>query len=60
MTEGQLQLRCACGWETTGSADEVVVATQEHARRIHNMTSTREEVLARTVPVDVPADRGAR
>ncbi len=60
MTQGLLQLRCACGWETTGRADDVVVETQEHARRIHNMTSTRDEVLARTVPVEWPADRTDR
>jgi hypothetical protein len=38
--------RCACGWEVTGPEDLVVDATIEHARRIHNMTATREQVLA--------------
>ncbi len=37
--------RCACGWEISGSADEVVDATIDHGRRIHNMEATREEVL---------------
>jgi predicted small metal-binding protein len=37
--------RCACGWEITGSEDEVVDATIEHGRRIHNMEATREQVL---------------
>jgi predicted small metal-binding protein len=37
---------CACGWEVTGSEDEVVDATIDHGRRIHNMEATREEVLA--------------
>ena len=38
--------RCACGWEVTGSADEVVDATIDHGRRIHNMEATRDQVLA--------------
>jgi len=37
--------RCACGWEITGSEDEVVDATIDHGRRIHNMEATREQVL---------------
>jgi predicted small metal-binding protein len=49
--------RCACGWETSGSADEVVDATVEHGRRIHNMEATREEVLA--VLHAAPAEDGA-
>jgi predicted small metal-binding protein len=38
--------RCACGWEVTGSEDEVVDATIEHGRRIHNMEATRDQVVA--------------
>ncbi len=49
MTEEPLRLRCACGWETTGSEDELVEATQEHGRRMHNMVATREQVLAMVV-----------
>ena len=41
-----LVVRCACGWETKGEEDEVVAATQAHGRRVHNMESTREQVLA--------------
>jgi predicted small metal-binding protein len=37
--------RCACGWEVTGTEEEVVDATIEHGRRIHNMEATREQVL---------------
>jgi len=39
-------LRCACGWETTGTLDELVIAAGEHGRRIHNMEPTRDQVLA--------------
>ena len=42
----QFTNRCACGWEITGSEDEVVDATIDHGRRIHNMAATRDEVLA--------------
>ena len=38
--------RCACGWEITGTEEEVVDATIDHGRRIHNMEATREEVVA--------------
>jgi hypothetical protein len=41
-----IRVRCACGWETSGPEDEVVSSVQEHGRRVHNMASTREEVLA--------------
>ena len=41
-----LVVRCACGWETRGEEEEAVAATQVHGRRIHNMESTREQVLA--------------
>jgi predicted small metal-binding protein len=41
----QFTNRCACGWEFRGSADEVVDATIDHGKRIHNMEATREQVL---------------
>jgi uncharacterized protein DUF1059 len=41
-----LRVRCACGWEVVGTEEEVVPATQEHGRRVHNMAATREQVLA--------------
>lgn len=51
-----LTVRCACGWESSGARDEVVAATIDHGRRLHNMEATRDEVLAMAVPsVDSPA-----
>ena len=47
-----MRLRCACGWETTGTEEEVIAATEEHGRRVHNMQPTREEVLAMVVSDD--------
>jgi predicted small metal-binding protein len=42
-----LVVRCDCGYETRGSADEVVDAMRDHAKNVHNMTATREQVLER-------------
>ena len=50
MTDEQLTVRCLCGWETAGTEDEVVAATGEHGRRLHNMDATRDEILALAVP----------
>ena len=57
MTQEALTVRCACGWEATGAEAEVVPATIEHGRRLHNMEATREQVLAMAVRpvVDQPA-----
>ncbi|MET1232948.1 MAG: DUF1059 domain-containing protein [Candidatus Limnocylindrales bacterium] len=55
MTTEILRVRCACGWETSGSEDELVAATQDHGRRIHNMSASRQEVLAMIVRDDRPA-----
>jgi len=54
-----ITVRCVCGWETTGAEDDVIAATAEHGRRMHNMTPTRDEVLAMAVARthDIPATR---
>jgi predicted small metal-binding protein len=43
------RLRCACGWETTGTEDELVEAATQHGRQLHNMIPTRAQVLAMVV-----------
>lgn len=55
MTSGALLLRCACGWETTGSEEELIGATEEHGRRVHNMVPTRDEILAMIVRTEPPS-----
>jgi hypothetical protein len=50
-----LTVRCACGWETHGTEDEVVAATREHGTRLHNMAATREQILALAMPANAPA-----
>lgn len=53
----RLLLRCACGWETRGTVDELVTATREHGRRLHNMEPTRDQVLAMVVDERTQDDR---
>ena len=49
MTDATVTVRCVCGWETTGTEDEIVAATSDHGERVHNMRATREEILAMAV-----------
>jgi arylformamidase len=51
-----MRLRCACGWETIGTESELIAATQDHGRRLHNMVPTRDEVLAMVVRDGAIAD----
>ena len=52
MDDETITVRCVCGWETSGSEAAVVEATAEHGRRMHNMTPTRDEVLAMALTPD--------
>ena len=47
-----ITVRCACGWELSGPEDDVVPATIEHGRRVHNMVATRADVLAMAIARD--------
>jgi predicted small metal-binding protein len=45
-------LECTCGWIGRADSDDQLVAlTQQHARQVHNMELTREQVLAMARPV---------
>lgn len=57
-----LTTECACGWEVTGPEADVVDAVIEHGQRLHNMTVTREAVLAnaRRVSALPDEDQGKR
>jgi hypothetical protein len=48
------RITCACGWETSGTEDEVVDATRDHGRALHNMEVDRDGAMAMAVPLDVP------
>ena len=45
------RLTCACGWQTTGTPDDVYLAALEHGRRLHNMEVTRDQVEQMSTPV---------
>ena len=47
-----LRVGCTCGWEVVGTEAEVVPAVLEHGERVHNMSGTREDVLANARRVD--------
>jgi hypothetical protein len=56
----EITVRCVCGWESTGPTDDVVAATTEHGRRVHNMVATRDQVLAMAIdPSESDADAGS-
>jgi predicted small metal-binding protein len=44
-------VNCDCGYKVRGDTDdELVAATQKHAREAHGMDLTREHVLSLAVP----------
>jgi predicted small metal-binding protein len=44
-------IRCDCGYVVRGNTDnELVTAAQKHAREVHGMELTREQVLAMARP----------
>jgi predicted small metal-binding protein len=45
-----LIVKCDCGFEARGTDALIVPAMQKHGLEVHNMTATREEVLARARP----------
>ena len=55
MPSEPLRLRCACGWEIAGSEEELIRATEEHGRRVHNMVPTRAEILGMIVRTEPPS-----
>lgn len=48
----RFRLRCACGWETEGPEEDVIAATEDHGRRVHNMQPTRAEIHAMFITDD--------
>lgn len=54
--ERQLRVRCACGWETTGNLEQAVSTAIDHGQRVHNMTATRDAVLATAEWLDPTAE----
>ena len=49
MNDELLRVRCVCGWEASGSEEDVIRAATEHGERVHNMRPSRAEVLAMVI-----------
>jgi len=60
MEDEEITVRCACGWQVTGPEDLVVEATVDHGHRMHNMTASRDDVLAMAVATLDPQDTSPR
>ncbi len=45
-----LVVTCVCGFEATGTEEQLVPVVQKHGRDAHNMNVTRDEVLAMARP----------
>jgi predicted small metal-binding protein len=54
-----VSLRCACGWEARGAEDEVITATRDHGRRVHNMEATDAQIIAMIESPDPRSERDA-
>jgi predicted small metal-binding protein len=48
----QWKLTCACGWETSGTEQQIVSAAREHGVQVHNMDITDEQAMAMASPID--------
>jgi len=46
----EMVVRCDCGFEVRGTEEELIPAVQKHGIEAHNMTVTREQVLAMARP----------
>jgi predicted small metal-binding protein len=46
-----LVVRCDCGFEVRGTSDEVVAGMRDHAKTVHNMSATPEQILERAKAV---------
>lgn len=51
VTSTELSVRCDCGLEMRGSEEKLMPAVQKHGQKAHNMSVTREQVLAMAHPV---------
>jgi predicted small metal-binding protein len=49
----EFEVTCDCGWSFRGPEDEVVTATIDHGRSVHDIELTREQAREAARPVDV-------
>ena len=48
--QGELMVRCECGFEVRAAEADLVPIVQRHGREAHDMDVTREQVLAMARP----------
>ena len=46
-------ITCECGWTVAGEQSEVVSATKEHGRQLHNMDVSEEQAMAMAVQTEL-------
>ena len=56
MPRKSIRCECGAGFEADND-DQLVAGAQHHARDVHGMALTRDEVLAMAQPIETPADR---
>lgn len=44
--------RCACGWETSGTEEEIVADARKHGMSLHNMDVTPDQAMAMASPIE--------
>jgi predicted small metal-binding protein len=53
----EFEVSCDCGWSFRGSEEEVVTATIDHGRSVHQVELTGEQAREGARPVE-PAGQG--
>jgi len=43
---------CECGWGAKGTKEELIPLVQQHAREVHSMEVTPDQVVPQLKPVD--------
>ena len=51
----EFEVSCDCGWSSRGTEDQVVDATRDHARRVHELELSEDQARAAARPVAAPA-----
>jgi predicted small metal-binding protein len=52
-------IECDCGWTCRGTDEHLIAECTVHAREVHGMDLTPEQILAVAVPIDAPDEPGA-
>jgi hypothetical protein len=50
VTDQQLKVTCHCGWNVTGTKEQVVRDTQAHVLKVHWTDADEEDILEMAIP----------